>query len=184
MEFITLKNKDKNTLIKDVLMHPLKVNQDESGTLIETLRSDWKGIYGKNREFAMQYYSVTPSKVARDEYLWHYHPTQEDRFLVVQGTIIVAIADNRLDSPTKGVLNLFYMQANKDPYVLLVPHKTLHGFMVISENSAMLLNFPTKLYNPKEEGRIPYKEAKVKLSNGSLFSWDYVRKIISNSTSL
>ncbi len=184
MEFITLKNKNKNALIKDVLMHPLKINKDESGILVETLRSDWKGIYGKDREFAMQYYSVTPSNVARDEYLWHYHPTQEDRFLVVQGTIVAAIADNRLDSPTKGALNLFYMQVDKDPYVLLVPHKTLHAFMVVSKSPAILLNFPTLLYNPKEEGRIPYKEAKIKLTNGSLFSWDYVRKILRESTSL
>ena len=38
-------------------MHPLKINRDKSGILVETLRSDWKEIYGKGREFAMQYFS-------------------------------------------------------------------------------------------------------------------------------
>jgi dTDP-4-dehydrorhamnose 3,5-epimerase len=59
MKFITLVSKDSANLIKDVLMHPLKVNRDKSGILVETLRTDWKDIYGKNREFAMQYFSVT-----------------------------------------------------------------------------------------------------------------------------
>lgn len=177
MNFITVQNKEKKTLIEDVLMYPLRINQDESGgILVETLRSDWKDIYGRDREFFMQYYSVTPSGMARDENVWHYHPLQEDRFLAIQGSIVVAVADNRLDSKTRGVLNLFYMEAEKNPYLLLIPKKTLHGFMVVSKKSAILLNFPTKLYNPKEEGRIPYEKTLVKFPDGSLFSWNRVRK--------
>lgn len=175
-EFITLDNKDRVKLIKGVLLYPLKINRDESGILVETLRKDWLGIYGKNREFAMQYYSVTSYGLARDEKVWHYHPTQEDRFQVVRGDIVVGIADNRDDSTTKGLLNLFYMQAEKNPYMVLVPKKTLHAFMVVSKEPAVLINFPTSLYNPKEEGRIPHEEAQVKLPDGSLFSWNKVRK--------
>ena len=61
MDFITLQNSSEKKIVKDVLLHPLRVNRDESGTLVETLRSDWKNIYGEGREFAMQYYSKTPS---------------------------------------------------------------------------------------------------------------------------
>lgn len=176
MDFVTLKNKNKNILIRDVLMHPLKINKDASGVLVETLRTDWKEIYGPGREFAMQYYSVTDSGVARDEDMWHYHFVQEDRFLVAQGEIVVAVADNREESDTRGLLNLFYMRADQDPYILLIPKKTLHGFMVVSEKSAILLNYPTSLYNPKEEGRIPYKDAGVKFPNGEIFTWEKVRQ--------
>ena len=177
MEFITLLNKDKAKLIHDVLLYPLKINKDKSGALVETLRTDWQGIYGLGREFAMQYYSVTPPGIARDEDVWHYHPTvQEDRFLVAQGSIVTAVADNREGSPTYGLLNLFYMRADKDPYILLIPKLTLHGFMVVSSQPAVLLNFPTALYNPKEEDRIPYSKAGIKFSDGSIFSWDKVRK--------
>jgi dTDP-4-dehydrorhamnose 3,5-epimerase len=181
MDFITLKNQVKSKIIKDVILHPLKINKDESGVLVETLRSDWQGIYGSGREFKMQYYSVTPSGMTRDEKVWHCHPTQEDRFLVAQGAIVVAIGDNRIDSPTNGLLNLFYMQADTDPYIVLVPRKTLHGFMVLSKESALLLNYPTGLYDPKEEGRIPYEKAQVKLPDGSLFSWEKVRAEFKNS---
>ena len=177
MELITLENKDRVTLIKDLIIRPLKINKDESGVLVETLRKDWEGIYGPGREFSMQYYSITPSGLARDEDVWHYHPTvQDDRFFVVAGAIVVAVADNRQDSPTKGVLNLFHMVSDKDPYIILIPRKTLHGFMVVSKIPAILMNFPTGLYNPKEEGRIPYNEANIKLDNGEIFSWGKIRE--------
>ncbi len=177
IELINLENQDAVRLIKDVLLYPLKINKDESGILVETLRTDWPEIYGENREFFMQYYSVTKSRVARDENVWHYHPTiQEDRFLVVKGDVIVAVADNRGDSETQGVLNLFYMQSQINPYILLIPKKTLHGFMVVSKEDGVLLNFPTGLYNPKEEGRIPYDKAQVKFTDGAFFNWETVRK--------
>lgn len=177
MEFINLANKDKVRLIKDVLLYPLKINKDKSGVLVETLRTDWPQIYGQDRAFAMQYYSITAPGIARDENIWHYHPTiQEDRFLVVQGAVVVAIADFRDDSPTYRLLNLFHMSADYNPYILLIPKKTLHGFLVVSKNDGILLNFPTALYNPKEEGRIPFSEAQIQFPDGSLFSWDNVRK--------
>ena len=181
MEFITLNNKDSVKLVKDVLLYPLKVNRDETGILVETLRKDWPDIYGKNREFAMQYFSVTEPLIARDENLWHYHPTvQEDRFLVAYGEIITAVADNREESETKGLLNLFRMKVDEDPYILLIPKKTLHGFMVISSTPAVLLNFPTSLYNPKEELRITHQEANVKFPDDSLFTWEKVRQEFRN----
>jgi dTDP-4-dehydrorhamnose 3,5-epimerase len=177
MEFITLENKDKNQIIKDVLLHPLKVNKDESGVLVETLRKDWPEIYGEKREFFMQYFSVTDPGIARDEKVWHIHPNyQEDRFLLARGEIVTAVADEREDSETKGLLNLFYMKAYENPYIILIPKNTLHGFLVVSKEPAVLLNYPTGLYNLSEEGRVPYEKVNVKTKEGELFSWDLVRK--------
>ena len=150
MEFITLLNKDNVKLIKDVVIHPYKVNEDPSGVLVETLRKDWNDIFDQEKGFSMQYYSETPPNLARDENVWHVHPTtQDDRFSVVKGQVVVAVADSREDSSTKGVLNLFYIDARKDPYLILIPRKTLHGFMVVSNEPAILINFPTGLYNPE-----------------------------------
>ena len=177
MKLITLENKDKIKLIKDVAIHPYKVNEDSSGILVETMKRDWDDVYGQGREFFMQYYSETPSGMARDESVWHFHPTaQDDRFSVVKGEIVVAIGDNREDSETKGLLNLFYINARENPYMVLIPRRTLHGFMVVSKTPAILINFPTGLYNSKEEGRIPYKDIRMKTADGSIFSWDLIRK--------
>lgn len=184
MELITLENKNSAKLIKDVVMHPYKVNKDQSGVLVETMRKDWIDIFGEGKEFFMQYYSETPTGVARDEDVWHYHPTvQEDRFSVVKGEIVVAIADNRKDSQTYGLLNLFYINARENPYIVLIPKKTLHGFLVVSKEPAILINFPTGLYNPKEEGRISYDKAQVKINDGTSFNWDLIRKEFPNLSS-
>lgn len=176
MELINLANKGQFKLIKDVLLYPLKVNKDASGVLIETLRSDWKIIYGKGREFYMQYFSITSPGIARDEKVWHSHVNQEDRFLVAQGEVVVAVLDNRIDSETKGTLNLFHMQSQINPYILLIPKDTLHGFMVVSKNEGILLNFPTQIYNPNDEIRIPHDEVSAKFNDGIGFSWEKVRK--------
>jgi dTDP-4-dehydrorhamnose 3,5-epimerase len=179
VELINLDNKDKVKLIEGVVMYPLKVNKDESGVLVETLKTDWQEIYGKEREFTMQYYSITPPGLARDESVWHYHPTvQEDRFGIILGEIIVAIADQRDGSKTKGTLNLFRIKAQENPYLLLIPKNTLHGFLVTSNESAILINFPTALYNPQEEGRMPFEKANVMFPDGTPFSWDLVRKAL------
>ena len=179
MEFITLENKDNSKLIQDVLIHPLKINKDEDsgGILVETLRKDWVDIYGGSREFSMQYFSVTDSGVARDEHQWHLHKNyQEDRFLLASGEVVVAIADPREDSSTKGLLNLFHMNAYKNPYLVLVPKNTLHGFLVVSKEPAILLNYPTGLYNPEEEGRVRFEDVNIQTQDGKVFDWDLVRQ--------
>ncbi len=184
MELITLANIDSVKLIKDVVIHPYKVNEDASGVLVETMRKDWTDVYNQGREFFMQYYSETPSGMARDEDVWHYHPAiQDDRFSLVKGEIVVAIADSREDSSTKGLLNLFYINARENPYMVLIPRKTLHGFMVVSKEPAILINFPTALYNPREEGRIPYKDVNIKTTDGEIFNWNLVRKKFPNLSS-
>lgn len=181
MELITLENKESQKIIKDVLLHSLKVNQDETGgVLVETLRRDWEGIYGEGREFAMQYFSITSPGLARDETQWHLHQKQEDRFLVVSGEVVVSIADYRKDSETQGVLNLFYIRPLIDPYIVLIPKGTLHGFLSVGDSDAILLNFPTQVYNPEDELRVSYDEANIKTTEGQFFTWDKVREKFPN----
>jgi len=125
------------------------------------------------------YYSITDPGVSRDIDRWHYHPGgQQDRFGVILGSIVVAIYDLRDNSPTKGRLNLFSMgEINGDDgqYLLMVPPQTLHGFVVTGSKPATLFNYPTRLYDPEQEVRIPFDEAK--LPDGQIFSWDEVKKL-------
>ena len=108
--------------------------------------------------------------MVRDENEWHVHPTQYDRFIAARGDIITAVY-------ARGILILFLMGesgGDKTNYMVLIPPGALHGFAVVSKKEAVLLNFPTVLYNPQEEGRIPHEEAKAKFSDGTLFSWNKV----------
>lgn len=176
MNFITLQNRKNFTLIQDLVIFPLKINRDNSGTLVETLRIDWKEIYGKSREFFMQYSTTVPSGMAKDYNSWHYHNYQEDRIVLLQGEIIFAVADNRKSSSTKDKINLFYM-TETNPFMLVVPKKTLHGFVVVSKEKAILVNFPTALYNSKDNVNIPFNKVKICLSNDMAFTWDKVKKL-------
>lgn len=177
LNFLSLKN-SKN-LIKGVILHPLKINQDERGMLIETLKSNWADVFGENLPFNQTYFSLTNPGFARDENLWHVHPTQTDRFVVIKSSIVFAIYDQRENSQTRGILNLFLMGEKNDAdnqYLLLIPPKVLHSFCVVGQESVYLLAYPNKLYNPKEEGRVSFKETKAKFPDGSPFSWERIRK--------
>lgn len=166
-KYIDLENLE--DLISDVVLRKLVIHKDESGSLVETLRSDWEDVYNStDRKFAMQYLSQTPSTIARDEDKWHVHKFQEDRFIAISGKIITAIYDPRENSQTKGKLNLFKMgpQNENEMYMVVIPKETYHGFMVVSKEPGYLLNFPTQLYNPQDEGRVPNEH----------FKWDKVRE--------
>lgn len=156
-------------VIEGVVVRELKIFKDATGILFETLRTDWNDVYGDiNAPFAMQYMSQTPPGLARDEDEWHVHQKQKDRFICTSGKIVTAIYDPREGSKTKGMLNLFEMSPEKEEemYMIVIPEKTYHGFMVVSPITGLLLNFPTQLYTGEDEGRVKH---------AGEFSWQDVR---------
>jgi dTDP-4-dehydrorhamnose 3,5-epimerase len=166
--------------IAGVTIRELRVNRDPRGTLTELLRADWPDVFGAAMPFAQVYASTTEPGVARDEDRWHVHEHQTDRFYCLAGRIVVAIADPRPDSPTRGQLILVELAAAADapaPLLVTIPPGTLHGFVVTSEMPATLLNFPNRLYDPSDEGRLPFAEAGVTQPDGSPFFYEAVRRV-------
>lgn len=184
IDFFDLTKLNSYKLIQDVKVHPLKVNRDPRGFLIETLKTNWVDIYNINLPFTQNYFSITESNVARDEDRWHVHPIKQiDRFVVAQGKIVVALYDWRKESSTAGLLNLFMMgelNNNVGYYNLLIPKNVLHCFLVVSKTSAMILNYPTTLYDQKEEGRVFFNQ--VEIEKGVNFSWKEIREYFNLST--
>jgi dTDP-4-dehydrorhamnose 3,5-epimerase len=164
--------------IDGVILRALKVNRDPRGTLTELLRVDWPDVFGEAMQFAQVYTSTTAPGVARDEDRWHVHQHQTDRFYCVAGRIVVAIADPRPESPTRGRVLLVELASETDapaPLVVTIPPGTLHGFVVTSATPATLLNFPNRLYDPTDEGRLPFSEAGITFADGTAFSYEAVR---------
>lgn len=165
--YLNLSNK--SNLIEGVILRKLIVHKDESGSLVETLRANWQDVFNdEDLNFAMQYLSITPPGATRDENKWHVHKFQKDRFICVAGRIVSALYDARSGSNTMGKTNLFLQGPHNDDemYLLVIPENVYHGFMVVSKDSGYLLNFPTKLYNPQDEGRVENKH----------FNWRSVRE--------
>lgn len=166
-------------LIADVIVRSLKVNRDPRGVLVETLRVDWPEVYDDDeRPFTQNYYSVTNPGVARDEDRWHYHHLQEDRFIVPTGDIVLALYDWRDASPTFQKLNLIPLGegcGDGGQLLVVVPRNVLHAFVVVGSRPALLLNYPTKLFNTEDEGRAHFASVAARFDDGTLFSWDAVR---------
>lgn len=170
---------DQPSTVNGATLHGLKTHRDPRGTLTELLRTDWPEVFGEDLPFAQVYTSTTGAGVARDIDMWHLHQHQTDRFYCMQGRIVVAIADMREDSPTTGNVMLVELAATADgpaPMLVTIPPRTLHGFVVTSEGPATLLNFPTRLYDAEDEGRVPFEEAAVTFPDGTPFDYVAVRE--------
>lgn len=166
--------------IHDVTVRPLITHRDPRGTLTELLRADWSDVFGDGMPFKQVYTSMTAPGVARDFDKWHVHQHQTDRFYCLAGRIVVAIADWREDSPTKGTLMLVELGAAEDgpaPLMVTIPPRTYHGFVVTSPGPATLLNFPNQLYDPSDEGRTPFAQAGVTLPDGTPFDYRIVSAV-------
>ncbi len=123
---------------------PLPMHEDTRGYLVPVL--------GEVHPDAIYcYYSFTKVGAARDDNQWHYHEKQTDRFVVLGGCAEFALSDGKSIRTT--------LMDYKFPVILEVPPGVYHCFKNPSEyNPVLVLNLPTAIYDPSDEGRIPFTE--------------------------
>ena len=136
-------------LIDGVRLKPLRLNVDERGFLMEIMRPDWE-TYEK---FGQAYVTSAYPGVVKG---WHYHKKQYDNFVCVRGTMKVVLYDGRGTSPTKGVVNEFFI-GERNPVQVQIPPYVYHGFKCVGTEEALIVNVPTETYDYKEpdEYRLP-----------------------------
>jgi dTDP-4-dehydrorhamnose 3,5-epimerase len=78
----------------------------------------------------------------------------------MNGVFQVALVDLRPDSRTFGVKNTFYAGALQ-PWQVLIPPGVGHGYKVVGEGSGVLVYVTNRIYDPSDEGRIPYDDASI-----------------------
>lgn len=151
-------------MIQDVKIKILKTNPDERGTLTEILRKD-DPIY---QGFGQVYVTRNYPGVVR---AWHCHEKQTDFFSIISGMAKIVLYDAREDSSTYKEINEFFV-GDDNRILLSIPPRVYHGFKTIGDQSALLINFPTEVYNPKEpdEIRIPYNSSQIP------YDWDIKMK--------
>jgi dTDP-4-dehydrorhamnose 3,5-epimerase len=143
--------------IHGVKVKPLRVIPDERGWLMEILRSDDPGLFSR---FGQVYVSATYPGVVK---AWHYHERQIDNFACVAGMIKLVLVDTRADSPTRNLVNEFYI-GQQNPLLVQVPSLVYHGWKCISAEPSLVVNVPDLPYdsaNPDERrlaphGTLPY----------------------------
>ena len=146
--------------IEGVSVKPLKVIPDQRGRLMEILRCDDPMF----KQFGQVYVTTAYRGVTK---AWHYHKLQTDHWAVVHGMALVALYDQRPDSPTCGHVNEFYVGVH-NPILVQIPPGVLHGFKCISEHEVIVVNTPTHpyRYDEPDEYRIPARDPSIP------YNWD------------
>ncbi|MFW6131662.1 MAG: dTDP-4-dehydrorhamnose 3,5-epimerase family protein [Candidatus Aminicenantaceae bacterium] len=138
-------------MIEGIKEKKLRVIPDERGRLMEMLRSD-DSIFN---HFGQVYMTTTYPGVVK---AWHKHEKQTDNVACIKGMIKLVVYDARENSPSYKEINQFYIGIY-NPLLIQIPAGIYHGWMCVSEEEAMIINIPDKVYdykNPDEKRLDPH----------------------------
>jgi dTDP-4-dehydrorhamnose 3,5-epimerase len=126
--------------ISGVQVKTLRAIPDERGWLMEILRRDETDLLPA---FGQVYVSATYPGVVK---AWHYHKTQIDNFACVAGMVKLVLIDTREDSPTRDVVNEFFIGVH-NPMLVQVPKLVYHGWKCIGTEPSLVVNIPSEPYS-------------------------------------
>ena len=130
------------SLIAGVRFKPLKWIPDERGKLMEILRCDDTAF----QRFGQVYVTTCYPGVVKG---WHYHKKQDDNMTVIIGMAKIVLFDARDDSPTKGLINEFFI-GEGCPGLITIPVTVAHGFKACGTETAYIVNTVTEPYCREE----------------------------------
>ena len=96
---------------------------------------------------------------------WGIHDYHTDRYIVISGEMLLVLYDEREDSPTKGVVQEFYLSST-GVFQITIPAGVWHLHQNVGSSDLLFLNAPTRPYDhinpdkrrlPVVNDRIPYK---------------------------
>jgi len=152
-----IRTPESKDLIEGVRVRSYDLWPDDRGYFLEVIRMK----QGLAADFAPEMTQVSaalsyPGTIKA----FHFHLHQTDLWVPAQGMFQVALVDLRPESPTFGLKNTLYTGALK-PWQILIPPGVGHGYKIIGEHPAMLVYVTNRLYNPQDEGRIPYNQPNI-----------------------
>jgi dTDP-4-dehydrorhamnose 3,5-epimerase len=144
-------------LIDGVRVAPLPIWPDDRGYFLEVARIR----QGLASDFPVETTQVSaalsyPGSIKA----FHFHRHQTDLWVPAQGMFQVALVDFRKESASFGARNTFYVGVMR-PWQILIPPGIGHGYKVIGADAAMLVYVTSRLYDPQDEGRIAYNDARI-----------------------
>jgi len=86
------------------------------------------------------------------------HKKQDDRIFISKGTLRWAFFDDRKDSSTHKLLNIFTF-SERNRVLFVIPQGVYHAVQNIGTDDAVFINMPTRPYNHKDpdKHRLPLK---------------------------
>lgn len=133
-------------VIEGIIVKQLKKIADERGTIMHMLRADDPQF----KQFGEVYFKkAIPGAING----WHVHKEMTINYSVPIGMIKLVAFDMREKSPTKGMLNEFFI--GEDNYVLVsIPPGVANGFKAYGTKDALLVNCATHQHTEGEMIRI------------------------------
>ena len=152
--------------IVGVEIKPLKTFPDDRGFFREIIRNTDSVYANTDANFAQW----SHSKMARNTVkAWHFHHRQTDWWYLCGGVAEVALYDNRSESSSYKSLYLAKLgdsELDGIEAVVRIPPGVLHGLKVLSDY-ANLFYITSEIYNPEDEGRIPFDSKDIPYSWGN-----------------
>ena len=141
-------------MIEGVILKDLVTHTDERGFFREIIRVTDDFF---KEGFGQWSHSLMHQSAAK---AWHIHKVQIDWWYVGGGVLKVALHDTRSNSSTYRKTMEFLMGDNQPSRVVRIPPGVAHGCKCIS-GPAHLFYITSRVYDPKDEGRIPYDDPKI-----------------------
>ncbi len=138
--------------IEGVVIRRLPPIEDQRGEVVEVYRPSW-GLHPDPLVYVYQV-SLRPHAIKG----WVVHQRQDDRFFVSRGVIRWALYDDRAESPTYQLLNLFTF-SERNRALLIIPKGVFHAAQNVGDTEAVFINMPTQPYNhaDPDKYRLPLK---------------------------
>ena len=144
-------------LIEGIRVEPIALWPDDRGHFMEVLRVG----HGLAADFPAATSQVSATVTyAGIVKAFHYHLRQSDCWTVVKGMLQVGLVDLRRGSPTFGERNTIYV-GEKRPWQVLIPPGVAHGYKVIGQEAAVLVYVTSRFYDPGDECRIAFDDARL-----------------------
>jgi dTDP-4-dehydrorhamnose 3,5-epimerase len=145
--------------ISGVAVKQIRHVAKDNGYVTEILRSDWH----LDDMAVEQIFQLTlfPGAVSA----WHSHLHTTDRLFVNRGLVKIVLYDDRSESPTRGLVNMFRF-GDVRPAMLVVPPRVWHGIQNVSAGESSVLNVVDRAYSyedpdhwrlPRDAPEIPYR---------------------------
>ena len=168
--------KDKQTVTSDwqsvrpqitgVVIKRLPPIEDERGEICEVYRPSW-GIHEAPLVYVYQI-TIRPGKVK----VWGVHQKKDDRIFLSRGVLRLALFDNRSESPTFKLLNVFTI-SERNRALIVIPLGVYHAIQNIGKTEAVFISMPTEAYNHEDPDkyRLPLKNDLIPFSFESELGW-------------
>jgi dTDP-4-dehydrorhamnose 3,5-epimerase len=148
---------DSPDLIDGVLVRPYPIFPDDRGCFLEIGRL----TQGELAPFPPESTQVAaalsyPGTIKA----FHFHRHQTDYWVPAMGMFQVALVDLRPASGTFGQRNTLYVGQMR-PWRIIIPPGVGHGYKIVGKETAMLVYVTDRVYDPSDEGRIPYNDSQI-----------------------